>query len=83
MSTVRTFSDYQISVLRDLILRETIIERLARIDESGDMVIGFRGGLDHYDGIAQTKSVPYRPNDAQSKTEDADFEVIQPKQIEY
>lgn len=81
-ATVRTFSDYQISVLRNMILRETIIERLARVDESGDMIIGYRGGLDNYDGISQTKAVPYRPNDTKSQTEDADFEIIQPKQIE-
>lgn len=81
-ATVRTFSEYQISVLRDMILREILIEKLARIDESGDMIIGYRGGLDNYDGISQTKTVPYRPNDAHSKIEDVDFEVIQPKRIE-
>jgi hypothetical protein len=81
--TVRTLSKYQICELSKLILQGSTIEHIGRVDETAALIVEYRGGL-YYDGVCTTISIPQRPENIgnEKPTEDADFEVVQPKQIE-
>lgn len=81
MVTVRTFSDYQIVELKKM-FDFYIIEKIGRIDESGDLFIQYRGG-DGYEGVVKSTSIPMNPFFKKHDAQDTSFEIIEPKQIPY
>jgi hypothetical protein len=59
--TIRQLSQYQIVELREMFMKEVVVETIARVDETGDLIIQHRGGIYNYDGIMKCTSIPMKP----------------------
>jgi hypothetical protein len=58
--TLRVLSQHQIEQLKEMFSKYTI-EKVGRVDETGDLFIEYRGG-DGWDGVMKSKSIPKKPS---------------------